>query len=834
MTEMQPCQPTEEDRNKTILKQIFTTANVGIALMDSQGRVIIANTYIVELFRITSREIDQIRYLDYVRPEEREEAAKSLSDLLTQKISQIDVQRRYCRPDGSEFWGHLIAKHCLDADGRFLGILAVLTDITEQKRQEQEQKAQASRLRLHNLLLSALSTSEAVQDGDIPRLAYELTETIGNALGVSRVSVWTLGEADAQLFCEDLFEVKTQTHTRGAILDESTCSNEMQELKTSRYVAADDARTDPKTAGYTKSYLVPHDIFSMLDCVVISGGRNLGVVCFEYTGEPHAWRPDEIAFGCQVADQVGMAILNRERLEVAAELRWDARVRQTLERLYLVLLGGEVSLPAISRAVLDEARTLLECEHGYVGNIGADNSLVPIAATDMPGDPTSWQTDLSAPVLLGKSLVGQIGLAGKTDGFTRRDEGGLAQIADFFALALQRVLAHDALASSTRLREEILRGISAGILVVDPQTRRIEDANDVAQAMFRTPLDQLRGQPCTTLNWHDASGRKITRCEARGHAIVHKDFLLHRPDGTNLPISKTVIPTLVDGKPKFVEVLFDISARKDMERQLTLAQKMESIGQLAAGIAHEINTPSQYVNDNLGFVSESFTSLTKLLTKTKERMADTGGAALWAEHDADFLLAEIPLALAQSQEGIGRITNIVQAMKRFSHPGGEQREMVNVNEALQNTALVSRNEWKYDADLVMNLDPDLPLVSCFGSDLNQVFLNVLVNAAHAVREKNAGSGAKGTVTISTQTLGESVEVTIADTGCGITPENLSRVFDPFFTTKPVGKGTGQGLAISYQIVVAKHGGTIEFHSTPGEGTQCVITLPITVQGAPHA
>jgi signal transduction histidine kinase len=202
---------------------------------------------------------------------------------------------------------------------------------------------------------------------------------------------------------------------------------------------------------------------------------------------------------------------------------------------------------------------------------------------------------------------------------------------------------------------------------------------------------------------------------------------------------------------------------------------------------------------------------------------------LWAEHNVDFLMQEIPLALSQSVDGIARISTIVTAMKRFSHPGSDQRDAININEALQTTALISRNEWKYHAELVFDLDEDLPLVPGYANDLNQVFLNVLVNGSQAIEQVVAGTGGMGTLTISTRHRGDWVEIRFRDTGCGIPPEHLPRIFDPFFTTKPVGKGTGQGLAISYQII-SKHGGRIEYASTHGQGTECVISLPLSSQG----
>nr|MBS0021222.1 histidine kinase [Gammaproteobacteria bacterium] len=251
-------------------------------------------------------------------------------------------------------------------------------------------------------------------------------------------------------------------------------------------------------------------------------------------------------------------------------------------------------------------------------------------------------------------------------------------------------------------------------------------------------------------------------------------------------------------------------------------------------IAHEINTPTQYVSDNARFLRDAFLDITKMLEELRRSTAE--GAPLPAselrrmleEADADYLLEEIPRALDQSLDGLGRVTRIVHAMKAFSHPSLEEKVPADLNQALETTLIVASNEWKYVAEVTTALDPELPPVACFPGDLNQVFLNLIVNAAHAIAEVvTPDAGAKGRITVSTALLPDgNAEIRIADTGCGITDENRFKVFDPFFTTKGIGKGTGQGLAIAYNIIVKKHGGTIDFKSTPGQGTSFFIRLPI--------
>ena len=268
-----------------------------------------------------------------------------------------------------------------------------------------------------------------------------------------------------------------------------------------------------------------------------------------------------------------------------------------------------------------------------------------------------------------------------------------------------------------------------------------------------------------------------------------------------------------------------LEERDRLEDNLRQAQKLEAIGQLAAGIAHEINTPTQYVGDNLRFLKESFGELDSLLAQ----LVKVGGAPagkLLGDADFDYLKEEIPRALNQSLEGVDRVAKIVRAMKEFSHPARE-KTATDLNRAIQSTITVASNEWKYVAELDMDLDADLPAVHCSPAEFNQVVLNIVVNAAHAISDVVGDGGkGKGKIKVKTRPDGDWAVVEISDTGAGMPPHVQQRIFEPFFTTKEVGKGTGQGLAIAHNVIVDKHGGTIKVTSAPGKGTTFIIRLPI--------
>jgi PAS domain S-box-containing protein len=288
----------------------------------------------------------------------------------------------------------------------------------------------------------------------------------------------------------------------------------------------------------------------------------------------------------------------------------------------------------------------------------------------------------------------------------------------------------------------------------------------------------------------------------------------------------------------------DITEKTILEGQLRQAHKLEAIGQLAAGIAHEINTPTQFVASNASFLKESWNSIAEILDFCRvlpQELAEKGSISgdwhtsfdqLLKRSDLNYLVAEVPKAIDQSLEGLQRITNIVRAMKEFSHPGSEGKSPIDINRAIDMTIAVAKNEWKYVADVITQFGDDLPAVPCVQGEFNQVILNLLVNAAQAIADvASTDPNKKGTITITTRRAGETVEIAIHDTGAGI-PENVrSRIFEPFFTTKPVGKGTGQGLALAYSTIVKRHQGRIWFETEAGQGTTFIVQLPLEAQSS---
>lgn len=406
--------------------------------------------------------------------------------------------------------------------------------------------------------------------------------------------------------------------------------------------------------------------------------------------------------------------------------------------------------------------------------------------------------------------------------------------------------AEDSLADLSRQNQLILNSVSEGIVGFDSAGRTIF-VNHGAADMTGWSVNEL-----VLAGAHDFlhqtaddfihSGSECPICAtlSDGQTRHHDSYAFRRQHGGVFPAEFTCAPIWESGRLVGAVLTFrDVSERKQLQAQLLQAQKLESIGQLAAGIAHEINTPIQYIGDNTRFLRDAFRDLSPLFEQIRtgaERpelqtiTADwrTSLIQLAQRADLDYLREEIPKAIEQSLEGAERVAAIVRAMKEFAHPGTAEKTAVDLNRAIQSTIAVARNEWKYVADVITDFDTDLPAVPCLPGEINQVVLNLLVNAAHAIADVvAAGKLTKGEIRISTRLCGEWAEIRVADNGTGIAPENQNRVFDPFFSTKAVGQGTGQGLALAHAVIREKHGGTISLETELGRGTCFMVRLPMS-------
>lgn len=338
-----------------------------------------------------------------------------------------------------------------------------------------------------------------------------------------------------------------------------------------------------------------------------------------------------------------------------------------------------------------------------------------------------------------------------------------------------------------------------------------------------------------------------------GQPLIDREEMETWEDGRVTWVTTTKLP-LFDATQKLVGtfgISHDITARKqaaearrELELQLQLSQKLESIGRLAAGVAHEINTPTQFISDNTHFLTDAFAKIETVLAQYRALCMAAGiegactaavAAVVEAEHEAelDYILSEIPHCLQQSIDGLARVAGIVGSLKEFAHPNLPELVPSDLNRAINISVVVSRHEWKYVADLATELDPSLPLVPCVVDEFNQVMLNLIVNSAHAIADALKGRGqSRGKITIRTKSEPQWAIIEVEDTGTGIPPDLIDRIFEPFFTTKAPGKGTGQGLAIARSVIVKHHGGTIDVRTTPGSGATFILRLPLAKAPAP--
>ncbi|NIA69312.1 PAS domain S-box protein [Pelagibius litoralis] len=396
--------------------------------------------------------------------------------------------------------------------------------------------------------------------------------------------------------------------------------------------------------------------------------------------------------------------------------------------------------------------------------------------------------------------------------------------------------------------QAVLDHAMAAIFLVD-ETDKIVRANRVAELTFEMSKEDLLNSNLFDLFSADAkeAARKYDAVSELNQATDTSDAAIEsiglRKNGTTFPMELSITQLDLDGNSFTVWICRDISSRKEaeekrakLEQELGQAQKLESLGTLASGIAHEINTPVQYVSDNGHFLKDAFADLMKVLTAQDALLQAAEEAGVLGDQaaevrksqedaDIDFLKEEVPGSIDQTLDGVSRISKIVTAVKEFSHPGTTEKTLVDLNSAIETTLTVARNEWKYLAKVETIFDDSLPQVPCLPGEFNQVILNMVVNAAHAIESSREGEEL-GEITIKTSRQNGMAEIRVSDSGCGISEENLKQIFDPFFTTKGVGKGTGQGLSIAYSSITQKHNGTISVESKLGAGTTFIVRIPL--------
>lgn len=411
-------------------------------------------------------------------------------------------------------------------------------------------------------------------------------------------------------------------------------------------------------------------------------------------------------------------------------------------------------------------------------------------------------------------------------------EGFVEDVSEY--LAAQRELAE----SESRFRN-LLETMDQGLLEVTVMGT-VASCNNSMLRILKTNREKFIGRDLASIA-HPEDSELLREILAAEMAEDNRHFELRFRSGESYALTlATVVRIKADsgGKARYWFLVLDVTERKMMESKLLQTMKLEAIGQLAAGIAHEINTPTQYVLSNTWFFREALQDLEAAWKGHVAFLAEAEGVpglaeavrevrAADEEHQVDYFLAELPAALSETLHGLDRITSIVGSVKQFIHPGHGNTQDADLNRLIESSVSLSQNEWKYVADVTTDLDPCLPLVPCMIDEIGQVLLNLLVNAAHAiVKSLDGRNEEKGRIHLSTHKDGDWAEVRVADSGTGIPAHVRGRIFEPFFTTKPVGQGTGQGLFLAHRCIVGNHKGSLTFETQEGKGTTFIIRLPL--------
>lgn len=442
--------------------------------------------------------------------------------------------------------------------------------------------------------------------------------------------------------------------------------------------------------------------------------------------------------------------------------------------------------------------------------------------------PTNGETPPSAPAW--RELLERVSLAYKD-----ADESRYTLERSIELSSAEMTSLYSKLAAERDRLSALIGCLGDGLLVVD-RHGTVQLANSEAERLLERSCAELIGRPVDeVVACPDGEAPSFGEF-IRAGSCRNEDTSFVTARGTVVPVAITVNPVVHDGIAHGATIVFrDVSARRQLEASLRHAQKLESVGRLAAGIAHEINTPIQFVNDNVHFLKTSFESLGSLVERLEEIAArgnpETQSLVLAAceAADWDYLRVEIPASIEQTLGGLKRVATIVQSMKNFVHNDGGERKPADLNDALKNTLVVATHELENVAVATTDFG-EIPRVVCCRDDINQVFLNLIVNAAHAIADVVEKTGGFGQIGLATRADGEYVVVSISDTGGGISEAVSRQMFDPFFTTKAVGRGSGQGLALARSLVVNKHGGELSFETKLGEGTTFHVRLPIEGAG----
>ncbi|MEM7554892.1 MAG: PAS domain S-box protein [Cyanobacteria bacterium P01_A01_bin.84] len=653
-----------------------------------------------------------------------------------QNLENWECEWRIIKSDGQEKWVKAIAHPQVQDDDSII-FYTCMVDVSQFKVAQEALQQRANRLRIQNTVLTKLARSQTINQGALEQLARIITINTAKILNVERVSIWLYDEQKTCIKCINLFERSLNKHTQGIKLSVSDYPIYFQAIETENIIAANDAHTDRRTREFSKSYLTSLGITSMLDSIIRSRGKTLGVICVEHTGSNRQWNPEDENFVRSVADIISLAV------EVRESKRAEALLVEQEQFLRSIYDGIHHSIFVIDVLNSKEFRCVGMNSFGL-------------------------QT-------IGKNINEVVG----------------KNIEDIFDRNTARTI-----------HQKFSMCLETGHAITYEECLRVQEK----QTHFLTKINPLR----------DREGK------------------IYRLISTTLNISDRKSAE-IELQKKATELENTITELQRTQTQLIQSEKMSGLGQMVAGIAHEINNPATFIHGNLTYIEKYIQDLFGLL-KLYQKYYPQPPVEIQneiEEIELDFLKEDVAKILRSMEEGTSRIRKIVLSLRNFSRLNESDFKKVDIHEGIESTLMILHNRLKVKPDYpeikIIKEYAKLPPVECYPGQLNQVFLNILINAIDILEEATLKiQNFTPQIRIFTTLLNNNtVRIGIYDNGYGIPDEITKKIFDPFFTTKDVGKGTGLGLSIGYQIIVDKHGGKLYCQSHPKRGAKFIIEIPVS-------
>jgi signal transduction histidine kinase len=655
-------------------------------------------------------------------------------------------------------------------------VICTFSDITERYKAEFRLRQSQSRLKRQNEVFLALAKSKTLVQGDLNAALDKITETAATTLEVERVSIWLYNQEHTAIHCLNLYEQSSNRHSSGTEIAVADYPLYFQALTAERTIAAVDAYTDPRTYEFAPVYLSSVSITSMLDATIWLEGEMVGVVCHEHTASKRQWTLEEENFAGALADLITLALEANQRHKARVALRQSEAKFHNLAAnvpgmIYQFLLhpDGSMAFPYVSPYCLE----IFEVEPEQV----QQNAFL-IVAQIHPADKESFQTSVAEsaqtlqPWIWSGRFITPSGKLSWISGASRPEKLPNGSII-WDGLLMDISKRKQAETELAQAKDELE-------IRVEQRTKELQDTNQQL-------LVEITERAAVELALNNAALSAQTRSQELQKALEQ--------------LQKT-------------------------QSQLIQSEKMSSLGQMVAGIAHEINNPISFISGNLVHANEYTLDLLSLLRSYEEHYPQYVPAIekLKQTIELEFLIDDLPELFTSMQVGAQRIKNIVLSLRNFSRLDEADMKCVNLHEGIDSTLLILQHRLNatHQPIQIIKKYGNLPKVECYPGKLNQVFMNILANAIDALNT----SIVNPTICISTEITLNTARITIADNGHGMSKDTIDRIFDPFFTTKPVGSGTGLGLSISYQIVIENHKGAIACKSETGKGSEFTIEIPI--------